>query len=192
MKFYDEEFIELLEPLQKVVPEKENNRPVVVFGSRVRYLDEMSFSSSGASSENEDENVEINATKEESLKSSRAFDKDNQKILRETPKRGLSCIYLPFKNKLSSNNAFASIPTAVLPPDIIERTDIPINDVSTYLLDTGMRIMLQPIVILLIRSGRFAGGVFVKEKCVEHRVCQRYTIRRGQGGKHVFRKNEFK
>ena len=100
MKFYDEEFIELLEPLQKVVPEKENNRPVVVFGSRVRYLDEMSFSSSGASSENEDENVEINATKEESLKSSRAFDKDNQKILRETPKRGLSCIYLPFKNTL--------------------------------------------------------------------------------------------
>ena len=38
-----------------------------------------------------------------------------------------------------------------------------------------------PVVVLLLRSGRFAGGVLVQEKCLQHRACQRYTVRRGQG-----------
>ena len=39
----------------------------------------------------------------------------------------------------------------------------------------------QPVVVLLLRSGRFAGGVFCQNKCLEHRTCQRYTVRKGQG-----------
>lgn len=36
--------------------------------------------------------------------------------------------------------------------------------------------------ILLLRSGRFAGAVFDKEKAVCHKTFQRYTVRRKQGG----------
>jgi len=39
----------------------------------------------------------------------------------------------------------------------------------------------QPMVVLLLRSGRFAGGVFLGNKCLQHRACQRYTVRKGQG-----------
>jgi len=37
------------------------------------------------------------------------------------------------------------------------------------------------VVVLLIQSGRFAGGVFRRGKCLAHRVSARYTIRKGQG-----------
>lgn len=36
--------------------------------------------------------------------------------------------------------------------------------------------------VLLLRSGRFAGAVFDKEKAVCHKSFQRYTTRRKQGG----------
>jgi hypothetical protein len=29
----------------------------------------------------------------------------------------------------------------------------------------------QPVIVLLLRSGRFAGGVFPAERCIAHRVC---------------------
>ncbi len=37
------------------------------------------------------------------------------------------------------------------------------------------------VVVLLIQSGRFAGGVFRRGKCLAHRAAVRYTIRKGQG-----------
>ena len=37
------------------------------------------------------------------------------------------------------------------------------------------------VVVLLLRSGRFAGGIFSGDKCIVHRAFQRYTIRKGQG-----------
>ena len=39
----------------------------------------------------------------------------------------------------------------------------------------------KPVVILLLQSGRFAGGIFEKGKCVHHTSFQRYTVRKGQG-----------
>lgn len=39
----------------------------------------------------------------------------------------------------------------------------------------------QPVIVLLLRSGRFAGGVFQRDKCVTHATFQRYTVRKGQG-----------
>ena len=38
------------------------------------------------------------------------------------------------------------------------------------------------VLILLLRSGRFASAIYNKEKCLAHKVCTRYTTRRGQGG----------
>ena len=39
----------------------------------------------------------------------------------------------------------------------------------------------QYVLVLLLRSGRFAAGIFQGAKCVVHRACQRYTVRKGQG-----------
>jgi hypothetical protein len=38
------------------------------------------------------------------------------------------------------------------------------------------------VVVWWMRSGRFAGGVFLRERCVAHSTQARYTTRRGQGG----------
>jgi hypothetical protein len=38
------------------------------------------------------------------------------------------------------------------------------------------------ISVILLRSGRFAAGVFSHDRCLVHRTSTRYTVRRGQGG----------
>mmetsp|Transcript_32055 Transcript_32055/g.66926 ORF Transcript_32055/g.66926 Transcript_32055/m.66926 type:complete len:624 (-) Transcript_32055:292-2163(-) len=37
------------------------------------------------------------------------------------------------------------------------------------------------VIVLFLRSGRFAGAVFRQGKCTHHRTAQRYTVRKGQG-----------
>jgi len=39
----------------------------------------------------------------------------------------------------------------------------------------------KPVVVLCLRSGRFACGVFTGGTCAVHRALQRYTVRKGQG-----------
>lgn len=39
----------------------------------------------------------------------------------------------------------------------------------------------KPIIVLFVRSGRFAGAVFVRGECVDHHTKTTYTIRKGQG-----------
>mmetsp|Transcript_20782 Transcript_20782/g.45006 ORF Transcript_20782/g.45006 Transcript_20782/m.45006 type:complete len:626 (-) Transcript_20782:110-1987(-) len=39
----------------------------------------------------------------------------------------------------------------------------------------------KPVLVLFLRSGRFAGAVFRQGKCTHHRTAQRYTVRKGQG-----------
>ncbi|CAJ1935216.1 unnamed protein product [Cylindrotheca closterium] len=51
-------------------------------------------------------------------------------------------------------------------------------DLSTQLSsnsDTGY------VVVLLLQSGKFAGGVFLNGRCIEHKTMQKYTVRKGQG-----------
>jgi len=103
----------------------------------------------------------------------------------------------------------AAIPTALLPPGNTDWT--PVSICRTCLnLNHSLRIHNRPVIVLLLRSGRFAGGVFVTSSssssassthhhdgtgtsttgiststtstCLHHRVCARYTVRRGQGG----------
>jgi len=38
------------------------------------------------------------------------------------------------------------------------------------------------ILILMLQSGRFAAGIFHKDKCITHTTSTRYTTRKGQGG----------
>jgi hypothetical protein len=74
----------------------------------------------------------------------------------------------------------------VVPTPLLDREDIlgsrtqprclSLVRLATQIVEGG-----QPIVILLLRSGRFAGGVFQRGECVAHRCFQRYTIRKGQG-----------
>mmetsp|Transcript_44955 Transcript_44955/g.108663 ORF Transcript_44955/g.108663 Transcript_44955/m.108663 type:complete len:686 (-) Transcript_44955:1124-3181(-) len=37
------------------------------------------------------------------------------------------------------------------------------------------------VVVLLLQSGKFAGGVFHNGKCLQHKTMQKYTVRKGQG-----------
>ena len=39
----------------------------------------------------------------------------------------------------------------------------------------------KKVIVLFLRSGRFAGAVFQSGKCIRHRTAQRYTVRKGQG-----------
>lgn len=39
----------------------------------------------------------------------------------------------------------------------------------------------KTVVVFFVRSGRFAGAVFVRGECVHHRTTTRYTVRKGQG-----------
>lgn len=57
------------------------------------------------------------------------------------------------------------------------------SPLSTYrsFLSVAKALQSKPVVILLLRSGRFAGGVFQGDVCITHRTLQRYTVRKGQG-----------
>jgi Bacteroidetes VLRF1 release factor/Vms1-associating treble clef domain len=39
----------------------------------------------------------------------------------------------------------------------------------------------KPVVVLLLRSGRFAAAIYQQEKCIDHTSSTRYTVRKGQG-----------
>ena len=94
-----------------------------------------------------------------------------------------------------------NLPTAILSntdsATLTEATYSNSEDVSTsptptiarLYLDVGHTIKTKPVIVLLLRSGRFAGGVFINHNCVEHRVCTRYTVRKGQGGSQSARDN---
>ena len=59
---------------------------------------------------------------------------------------------------------------------------------GTAVLAAGLRALAAPggheanWAVLLLRSGRFAAGIFQGNHLVHHRVLKRYTTRRGQGG----------
>jgi hypothetical protein len=63
------------------------------------------------------------------------------------------------------------------------RPDILARDKCRYFLNLSEKMQKEkaPVVVLLLRSGRFAGGVFQGDRCVTHRAFQRYTVRKGQG-----------
>jgi hypothetical protein len=47
--------------------------------------------------------------------------------------------------------------------------------------DLAKAVKERPVVVVLLRSGRFAAGVFQQDECLVHRTAVRYTVRKGQG-----------
>lgn len=76
-----------------------------------------------------------------------------------------------------------AVPSALLPPGNAS-WDAPAVCRTCLHLGDEWRLRRRPVVVLLLRSGRFAGGVFRSDdgRCLAHRTCARYTVRRGQGG----------
>ena len=47
--------------------------------------------------------------------------------------------------------------------------------------DVAKSLSSKPIVVFLLRSGRFAAAIYQQEKCIDHTSSTRYTVRKGQG-----------
>jgi hypothetical protein len=64
--------------------------------------------------------------------------------------------------------------------DRLAQAESPVSTCRSFL-SVAKSLQNKPVVILLLRSGRFAGGVFQGDVCLTHRTLQRYTVRKGQG-----------
>lgn len=87
----------------------------------------------------------------------------------------LHCYTLPLQEPSKS----LALPTSLLPKELRNSRDI--SAVCRWYLDLATALQNKPIIVLFLRSGRFAAGVFVGDRCVVHTTSQRYTIRKGQG-----------
>ncbi|GAX11361.1 hypothetical protein FisN_22Lh031 [Fistulifera solaris] len=79
----------------------------------------------------------------------------------------LTCEYFPL-----FNDKQLKIPSILFPKD---------ETTVSWIHHLSLQLQEQPVVVLALRSGRFAGAVFLEEKCVVHTTSQRYTVRKGQG-----------
>lgn len=72
------------------------------------------------------------------------------------------------------------IPNALLSKE--ERLSSMLVQCDAYLrVATDLAIAKKPTVIILLRSGHFAGAIFAGSKCLQHTTSSRYTIRKRQG-----------
>lgn len=81
-------------------------------------------------------------------------------------------------------------PLHIFPPAaLLSRTDLRTSDMVSHArtilqLSESMvhkRQQKRYVVVLLLQSGRFAGGVFDGSTCIVHRALSHYTVRKGQG-----------
>ncbi len=75
----------------------------------------------------------------------------------------------------------------------LQRHTVPVNDQClliptvfcsqniTETRDLARALQTQPLIILLLRSGRFAAAIFQQDTCLHHTSSTRYTVRKGQG-----------
>ena len=90
------------------------------------------------------------------------------------------------KDKVSQNYHLHLFPAAALLPKIVLRDPVKVSNQAHAVKALSERLSSTTpdeavVVVLLIQSGRFAGGVFRHGKCLAHRATVRYTIRKGQG-----------
>jgi Bacteroidetes VLRF1 release factor/Vms1-associating treble clef domain len=72
------------------------------------------------------------------------------------------------------------IPSALLSKD--ERLSSMFVHCDAYhRIATDLAVAKKPTVVLILRSGRFAGAIFTGPNCLHHTTSSRYTIRKGQG-----------
>mmetsp|Transcript_880 Transcript_880/g.1448 ORF Transcript_880/g.1448 Transcript_880/m.1448 type:complete len:601 (+) Transcript_880:83-1885(+) len=88
------------------------------------------------------------------------------------------CAQLPLPEP--DNDVVMELPYALLSKE--ERLSNAHTMCQAYLrLSTALAKDKKPVVVLLMRSGRFAGAIFSGSKCLHHTTSTRYTIRKGQG-----------
>lgn len=93
-------------------------------------------------------------------------------------------ITLPLQNPYNNTSNTLSImelPQALLSPTTADSISELHTTCQEYL-HLSQTTSTNPIILLLIQSGRFAGAIFQGNKCLHHKVCTQYTVRRGQGG----------
>ena len=89
---------------------------------------------------------------------------------------------LQYQNLPLDDHRILQLPSNLLSKDDLRGEMGVLRKAQTYAkLSEEMQEKKKPVVVMLIKSGRFAGGVFVGERCVTHRSFQHYTIRKGQG-----------
>ena len=104
----------------------------------------------------------------------------------------LQCVSIPVVSHDGPHqNAYLELPSALLSKaarlnDQHNRVSkMMVNEFVTMASDldiaTASEQGRKPVIVLLLRSGRFAGACFRGNKCIIHRTSQRYTVRRGQG-----------
>jgi hypothetical protein len=90
----------------------------------------------------------------------------------------LVCVSLPVPEP---ENSALDLPMSLLhKEDRLAQAESPVSTCRSFL-SVAKGLQNKPVVILLLRSGRFAGGVFQGDVCLTHRTLQRYTVRKGQG-----------
>jgi hypothetical protein len=101
---------------------------------------------------------------------------ENKKASFDTSSRADAEVKLPHRAIVT--------PTVVLVPG---RMDWSTRDVCREYLNWSQQLAgfgkeRHHVAVILLRSGRFAGGIFEKSKCLVHTTSTRYTVRKGQGG----------
>jgi Bacteroidetes VLRF1 release factor/Vms1-associating treble clef domain len=73
------------------------------------------------------------------------------------------------------------IPSSLLSKSYLQTGNVATQAHSLLTLSQKLQEKRGYVVVLLLQSGRFGGGVFEQGKCVVHRAFQQYTVRKGQG-----------
>ena len=161
-------------------------------------------SSSESEESDEDENITDDVKVEEDAKEGvnpgsdchKAQSSDGKSKPRKEPKRNkqskqhmwhikslrdnLICTSLPLDDE-----SYLAMPTSLLGKEMQWSGPTSAAKCESYLSLTselaGIETDKKTVVVLLLRSGRFAGGIFEGDRCLVHRAFQRYTVRKGQG-----------
>jgi hypothetical protein len=98
-----------------------------------------------------------------------------------------TCFHLPLEVDSSSMDPPGDDPRQICAPaSLFSKESLkeanPVEKLYT-LMDLSQKLQQKRayVVVLLLQSGRFAGGVFEQGECVLHRALQQYTVRKGQG-----------
>ena len=186
MRIFSEEFIKILEPLRSGNTTKTDES----VAGRFRIVYPRGWTDGAKDSDNvlsEDNDASSESEEDEELTiSSIQKSVASVNLKKHVVSKDVQRILVPFRTpeySTGNNNVsdveclYAGVPTALM----ASGDGMAIGEVSQKIWELGVACKSKPIVVLLLKSGRFAGGVFMEEKCVIHRCCTRYTVRRGQG-----------
>ena len=95
----------------------------------------------------------------------------------------LSCASfdLPHENHTPKVRTVIELPLCLLSKEELLCDDVTTQCRAYQELSVAISVKERPVIVFFIRSGRFAGAVFVHGKCTRHRTSVRYTVRKGQG-----------